>query len=358
MGDLMSDRSKMEDLYSKYQGFQTPAVKILTGDGKIDLVGKLNAKIDGLSVNLSLDTAASVSFTIVNAYDSKNSSFNSSIMDQLVLGNTLRVELGYVSCLEQVFTGFIYAVKADFSDMVTLSVTALDVRRVMEESVRKGVSWKYTTYSEVFKQVMKPYKKLYSKLTVDNTPDKEVTSVIQNESDLEFCKRLALEGNREFFVFNNTVYFRRKSKKASSLTLSWGKNLMSFSKESIYADQKVTVLGLLKDGKGQVSATAEVRTDDSVKQVVTGDNGQAISSPTSDTKGKAEEKAKKKAEEIRKKKQSGQGACVGLPQLVPGRPVTIAGLESRLNGEYMVKSVNHNFGGDGYQTTFEIGGYD
>ena len=93
----------------------------------------------------------------------------------------------------------------------TLSVTALDVRRVMEESVGKGVSWKYTTYSEVFKQVMNPYKKLYSKPTVDSTPDNAATSFIQNDqSDLEFCKRLATEGNREFFVFNDNVYFRRK----------------------------------------------------------------------------------------------------------------------------------------------------
>lgn len=354
----MSDRNKMEDLYSKYQGFQAPAVRLLLGDGKVDLTGKLNAQIDGLTVNLSQETAASASFTIVNAYDSKNRSFDSGIMDQLILGNILRVELGYVSCLEQVFTGFIYAVKADFGDMAALSVTALDVRRVMEDSVRKGESWKYTTYSEVFKQVMQPYKKLYSKLTVDNTPDNAVTSVIQNESDLEFCKRLAAEGNREFFVFNDVVYFRRKSKKASALTLSWGRDLISFSKESIYADQKVTILGLLKDGKDQVSATAEVKTDSSVKQVVTGDNGHTVSSPTSDTKGKAAEKAEKKAAEIKKKKQSGQGTCVGLPQLVPGRPVTIAGLESRLNGEYMVKSVSHNFGSDGFQTSFDIGGFD
>lgn len=358
MGDLMNDRSKMEDLYSKYQGFQAPAVKILLGEGKTDLINRLNARIDGLTVNLSLETAASVSFTIVNAYDSKNHSFSSGIMDQLALGSIVRVELGYVSCLEPIFTGFIYAVKAEFSDMATLSVTALDVRRVMEESVRKGVSWKYTTYSEVFKQVMNPYKKLYSKLTVDSTPDNAVASFIQNESDLEFCKRLATEGNREFFVFNDNVYFRRKSKRASALTLLWGRDLISFSKESIYADQKVTVLGLLKDGKDAVSATAAVKTENNVKQVVTGDNGQTVSSPTSDSKDKAAEKAEKKAAEIRKKKQSGQGVCVGLPQLVPGRTVTVAGLESRINGEYMVKSVSHTFGSDGFQTSFEIGGFD
>lgn len=94
MGDLMNDRSKMEDLYSKYQGFQAPAVKILLGEGKTDLINRLNARIDGLTVNLSLETAASVSFTIVNAYDSKKHSFSSGIMDQLALGSIVRSGAG------------------------------------------------------------------------------------------------------------------------------------------------------------------------------------------------------------------------------------------------------------------------
>ena len=48
----------------------------------------------------------------------------------------------------------------------------------------------------------------------------------------------------------------------------------------------------------------------------------------------------------------------GTAALVPGRTVTVAGLESRINGEYMVKSVSHTFGSDGFQTSFEIGGFD
>lgn len=358
MGTMMYDKWKMEDLYSKYKGFQTPTAKILVGDSGIDLIGRLNAQIDSLSISLSMDTTNSVSFNIVNAYDSKSHSFNSSVMDQLVLGNLLKVKLGYSSSMEQIFTGFIYAVKVDFSDMATLSVTALDVRRVMEDSVKKAVSWKYTTYSEIFSQVMQPYKKLYSKLIVDQTTSNAVPAITQNESDLAFCKRLATEGNREFFVFDDVVYFRRKSKKAAVTTLTWGKDLISFSKESIYVNQKVTILGMKKDGKEQVSATAEVKTDSKVKQVVSGDTGQTQSSPTSDSKDKAAEKAAKKAAALKKKKQSGQGTCVGLPQLLPGRSVTITGLESRLNGDYRIDSVSHSFGSDGFQTSFGIGGFD
>ena len=43
-----------------------------------------------------------------------------------------------------------------------------------------------------------------------------------------------------------------KSKRASGPDTAMGKGSDILSKESIYADQKVTVLGLLKDGKDAV----------------------------------------------------------------------------------------------------------
>lgn len=358
MGNLMNERNQMSSLYSRYQGFLVPAAKILVGESGKDLAGSFGVQVESLTVSLSLDTAASASFSIVNVYDSEKKTYLNSIMDQLFLGNLVKIELGYGSSLEKVFTGFIYSVRMDFGDIASLSVTALDVRRAMEDAMRRGVVWNYTTYSDIFRKVMEPYKKLYSRLVVDQTSAKEVVSVMQNESDLAFVKRLATEGNREFFVYDDTVYFRRKSKRSPSVTLTWGQDLISFSKESIYADESVTVLGILKDSKESVSATAEVKTDSSTQQVATGGLVHEIVSPTSDTKEKAAEKAARIAEELRQKKQSGQGACIGLPQLLPGRPIAVAGLSRQVNGTYTLKSVKHHFGSDGFQTSFEIGGFD
>ena len=358
MGNLMSDRSKVEALYSRYQGFLTPAARLLVGEAGKDLIRDFNGQIENLNVTLSMETSSSVTFSVVNAYDYKNHSFRDGIMEQLCLGNILKVELGYGSSFEKVFTGFIYSVKASFGETAEVSVTAVDVRRAMGESVQKGVVWKCSTYSDVFKQVMEPYKKLYSKLVIDKTSDNAIESVAQNESDLDFVKRLSSESDREFFVLDDVVYFRRKAKRASSLTLTWGKDLISFSKESIYADQEILILGLMKGGKEQVTARETVKTESNTRQVVTQKAVQSVSSPSSDTQDKAALKAAKKAEKLKQKKQSGQGVCVGLPQLIPGRPVQVAGLSSQLNGEYTLKSVTHNFGSDGFQTTFEIGGFN
>lgn len=116
-----------------------------------------------------------------------------------------------------------------------------------------------------------------------------------------------------------------------------GKDLISFSKESIYADQKVTVLGLLKDGKDAVSATAAVKTESNVKQVVTGDNGQTVSSPTSDSKDKAAEKAEKRRRKS-KEEAVGTGRMRGTAAAGAGPYGDGGRLESRINGEYMVKA--------------------
>ena len=353
----MNDRSKMEDLYSKYKGFQTPAAKILLGDGKLDLMNRLNARVDELTVTLPMENSGSASFSIVNAYDGKNRKLDSTIMDQLVLGNIVRVQLGYESNLESLFTGFIYSVKIEYEDSVRLSINAMDLRRLMEDTTREKQAWKAGCVSDVVKQVLKDYSKLYSRIVVDKTPDIETLTVTQNETDLAFINRLAMEEHRSFFVFDDVIYFRRKGQKAPALTMSWGRDLITFSKESIYVDQKITVVGLKEEGKEPLTATVEVKTEDNMNCLVPGGNGVLISSPKSDTQDKVTKKAEKKAEVMRTKKQTGSGTCVGIPELVPGRFITLSGLESKLNGNYQVKSVTHSFGGDGFRTSFEIGGY-
>ncbi len=356
MGNLMNERSQMDSLYSRYQGFLVPAARIRTGESGRDVTAG-GAGIGSLTVSLSLDTPASAVFSLVNIYDAERRSFAGSVMDQLYLGNTVRIELGYGSSLERVFSGFIYSVKTEFSEMASVTVTALDVRRVMDAAVRKGVVWRYTTYSDIFKQVMEPYRKLYSRIVADSTPAKAVELMMQNESDLAFARRLAVEGNREFFVYDDVVYFRRKARRSPAVTLTWGKDLLYFSRESIYADETLTVLGLQKDSREAVTAQASVKTESSIRQVAVGGLNRIVASPTSDTREKAGEKAARLAEELRQKKQSGQGACAGLPQLVPGRPVAVAGLPGQINGTYQIKSVTHQFDGTGYETRFEIGGF-
>ncbi len=357
MANLMSDRSDMAALYRKYQGFRAPAFQVMLGDSGQDLGGKLNGQVEQLELSLSLENASSAVFRIINAYDAKNHAFSGEIMKNLILGNLVKVNIGYGSSLDCVFCGYIHSIKQEFQENPALSVTALDVRRLMQSSRHALTTRSGTTYSEIFQNIMKPYKKLYSRLVVDRSSEKDVSGVQQSGSDLEFVKRLAKAANREFLVFGDQVYFRRISKRTAALTLTWGQDLISFSKESVYASQKLTVAGIKKNTKEEVvKATREIKTETGIVSLVAGQE-EYIWDASVNSQEKADQKADKLKEEREKQVQGGSGSCVGLPQLVPGRSIRIAGLSSGLNGEYMLSQVNHSLGGDGFQTSFEIGGF-
>ena len=53
---------------------------------------------------------------------------------------------------------------------------------------------------------------------------------------------------------------------------------------------------------------------------------------------------------------SGSGLCLGLPELIPGRFITIEGLDGDTVGDYFITKVRHQFGSSGYLTQFEVKG--
>ena len=53
---------------------------------------------------------------------------------------------------------------------------------------------------------------------------------------------------------------------------------------------------------------------------------------------------------------SGVGTCVGIPELIPGRYITVKGLDDDTEGSYFVSKVRHRFTGAGYFTQFEVKG--
>lgn len=111
--------------------------------------------------------------------------------------------------------------------------------------------------------------------------------------------------------------------------------------------------GIKKNTKEEVvKATREIKTETGIVSLVAGQE-EYIWDASVNSQEKADQKADKLKEEREKQVQGGSGSCVGLPQLVPGRSIRIAGLSSGLNGEYMLSQVNHSLGGDGFQTSLK-----
>ena len=54
---------------------------------------------------------------------------------------------------------------------------------------------------------------------------------------------------------------------------------------------------------------------------------------------------------------SGEGECVGIPELIPGRYLKIEGSDRyHINGLYFLTKVRHSFSAAGYTTSFEFKG--
>lgn len=352
---LMDGTYSYSSLISKYGQFRTPAVKLKV-DGA-ELGG--GAGVEQVSVTLSLDGASAATFRVTGAYDRKKSCFQSGIKSKLKLGAKLSISLGYGSSVTEVFQGFISGVGADFSETPELAITAMDARWFMMEGTAREEVHVVTTYSAAFQEIMKRYSALCPKLEVDATDSNEITQIVQRVSDYEFVSgTLARKADREFFVLNDTAYFRKRGKVKSPVTkLRWGEGLLSFSRNSLYKNIKITVLGF--DPEKQESVKAEVTEKSAEAQKSVGAQHMTyIADPDAREEAKAKKRAEREAEERRRKAQSGSGSCMGLPEVVPGRFISMAGLDGDLDTNYYVTEVRHEFGTDGFTTSFEIGGWD
>ena len=65
-----------------------------------------------------------------------------------------------------------------------------------------------------------------------------------------------------------------------------------------------------------------------------------------------------KADEAKKQARQASGVCIGIPEIQAGGRVKIKdGDASLIDGIYDIMEAKHIFSGDGYRTSFEVGGW-
>jgi phage protein D len=356
MADLMTGTNTYDQLAQKYKNFLVPAVK-LKCQGK-DLISSLKLAVENVSISLSLDFASSCHFTVANAYDLKARTFDSQIKSQLMLGTVLEVEIGYGSATTLVFKGYVSELTYEFRDLPVLEVTVLDVRRLMMEGQARMLVHSVQNYSQAFSDVMQRYQKICSNLVIDKTDDK-LKSVTQTTSDYDFVAReLARKADREFFVLAGKAYFRLPQKSTSPiLTLEWGKGLLSFSRNAMYHDAAIKVVGFDEENKKALVGEATSKGDDPQKSVISQPQPTVYTEPDAVETGQVKNRAETEGKKRKRKTQGGRGLCIGLPEIVPGRFIELKKLDSDLDGKYYIKNVDHNLGADGFSTSFSVGGW-
>ncbi len=356
MGLFESAGVTYSELVKKYNHFMVPAMKLTVG-GK-DITEMEDVHVSQISVQLSLEQACSASFTLEHVYDRKKSELHKDVKEKLQLGAVVTIGLGYGSSLTEVFWGYIHELQYAFDEAESISVTALDVRRLMMMN-QENRTFSQKSYAEIFEEVIGKYSQVYQEKQIkkDAKALKIETVTQQKMSDYDFVmKELCKKDEKEFFVLAGTVYYQPQSTDRSpAITLTWGENLLSFRMNRSYCDAEIHVYGV--DEKKNVEAVRKVVTEGKINKLTAEPLRRDIISTDLKDQQSVNIMAQNEADDMKKKSRNGSGACIGLPELVPGRYVEIKKLDVEDSDiRAVLTEVKHIFGGNGFTTEFELGG--
>lgn len=340
-------------LVRKYDNFLVPAMVMKLGGVNIKL---LNIKVSRISVQLSIDSVCSASFTLEDVYDVVSSSLNSVVKNVLKLGSTVSIELGYGSSTKAVFWGYVHELSYSYSEAPSIAVTALDVRRLM---MMNKVNRTFTekSYADIFKEVMSKYSKIYKSTKVDIITGKE-EQVVQTVSDYDFVlNEICKKTNKEFYVLAGDVYLQAKGKNPLPLiTLTWGESLLQLDLNRKYRNEEIVIYSV--DEKSILAEKEKVKSKGSFTSATTSPIRKEILNHDIKNKNSASIVAEAEAAKSEAEDQTGSGSCIGLPDMVPGRYINIAklGVDGSSPMKVFIKSIKHSFSASGFTTDFTIGG--
>ncbi|MBQ9632873.1 MAG: hypothetical protein IJV04_08195, partial [Lachnospiraceae bacterium] len=185
----------------------------------------------------------------------------------------------------------------------------------------------------------------------------------QTQDDYQFITRELIgsgRADREFFVLGEKAYFRKPCKeKTPIMSLEYGRELLALKTDEAYRDLNVFVVGYDADQQKTVTGNASVNRPLSMKKLIGSTPEFYLTDPAMDTVSKAKDKAQAVAGRLEYKAKTGQGMTIGIPEIVPGRYISVKSLDRDLcDHKYYLKNVIHEINGEDYKTMFDIEGWE
>jgi phage protein D len=353
-------------LESKYGGFVAPSFEVTVGSARFDAA---SVPVSELTVDIEAGYPAGGARIVIEAmYDSESGKWQKDLLDKVKAGAKLTVSAGYLS-KKQVFYGFVddFSVEYDSAAPPRIAVSGIDAKGfLMNAANRQYMSEKKSTavIKEILSQcVSKGYA---SKVTMGSIKDFEMQLIQEDMNDYAFLCSLAEMYAMSFFVVNGEIVFDDVvGKRSSMIELTMGVSLLSFSKTQSLRGQlgKVEVFGVdpktKKPIKGAASSTTISGCGSEAHGIASGFG--ALTRKINSFFASTPEECAALAQAVFDRRAinfvSGRGRCIGLPELIPGRYITLEGMDSATNGDYFIEKVRHVFSSEeGYFTEFEVKG--
>lgn len=360
--DLMSTTTDFKALAKKYDNFSAPAVEITVGSTKL-MAGK---DLDISSVEIELTSgyeASGCSFVLSGVYDVEKTNFSRDI-SCVQIGEKVEVAIGYVR-VESVFKGYInqidYIYGMDSEDF-EIRVECMDAKGLLMKN-RRLEFFAEKSADAVVKKVLSesPVSQYLSGKEIDVCPKDDVPLRSHMMTDYELIVEQASKLGYEFFIIQGKVYFRKKQKVKSNLIKLSPQNGIIEAKLSLSGQQlvkKIEVRSIDEESGKQIKGTANVSgkfSQGASGNMMLGTSTQVFYEPGVKDTSEAKKRAEARAEAIADQFGELECECVGIPELIPGRFISVEQLSTQANRKYYVRYVRHEIDEEGYRTYFKAG---
>jgi uncharacterized protein len=323
---------------------------------------EVNVVVDGIEVDLDVETVGMFSLRL-HAGERDQERFT--VIDSSLFnpGTEIKIKMGYGSTLETMIVGEITALRPEYADngAVVFQVSGYD-RLYRLGFGRKTRSFRNIKDSDIARQIAQDWR---FTAHADDTDVIHDYVLQKNQTDREFLAERARRLRYEVRVEDRSLYFQKGKEDAGKvLTLTYGENLVDFFPLLSTMDQtnKVEVRGWSVKEKKAVSGQAGTsdiistmggRTSggETAKGIV-GDSSRVFCGENVPTRDEAEAMAKAALNRVVTVFVTGEGKCVGNPDIKAGSVVEIKGLGDRFSGLYYVVSCTHSILAGGYHTFF------
>jgi phage protein D len=374
---------ELVDLSRAYGDFYAPSFRVrLSG---ADLVRDLVVAVSHVEADLVLNAPSRFSFTLANCYDLESRTFRTGrgqeLLQLLAFGAEVEVYIGYgdASSTPIAMLGLVSEISTSFPETGSpeLVVSGYDHGFPLQLG-KNSDSWKDRTASEVV-QLIASFHNLDA--VIDDTAEKH-PQIEQNQlSDWDFIVKLAGRNSDDGKSLRFEVYVEPDSavrkpvlhfgkprvRSAPVTTLEWGAGLLSFRPEANLAGQvaKVEIYGWDVTRKETIvgRATADAVAGPQAKSIaqnVTSLMRGAGKEPALRlrqpvfTQAEADKRAKAALSDMTRKFLTGDGECVGLPELRPDRTVLLDNLGPAFSRVYYIEQATHRVDSGGYRTKFKV----
>jgi phage protein D len=348
-------------LQEKYKNFQSPTYKVCVEGATLPKTINLGELQTELTIS-RLETG----FAHIEAHyseDTTSAHDPSALLSAFPLMGKIKIDMGYNDSLQTGFEGYIFEreLKIKTFMMCRLSISCLDGKALLRINNEFLSHAPVKSYAELVKKIASKYG---MNLKVDSTPGfAKPSSFNQNgATDFDFISEIAEKTGYEFFALAQDLFFR---KPGTEKLITLGQDCLheidyKTSLAGIYP--KIELLSYNSDKKSEGKTTAASPD----YKIGKGRTGSEILSK------KAKNLALHKRLFINNITERDLSAILqsqmrensmglaklllhtnGLPELIPGRILTLSGIGKGIDNDYYVQSVRHDFNRHGYRTELD-----